>query len=451
MRNPTSIRASFSFRIALLYILFFLLSTLILFTFIYVNSTRSATEQLDLTLTADKTIFIERFQLSGLNGLIRLVNSRAQSQGQQAAYSLISQNKQILAGSLAKWPQFDTKLARANEHVEFQIKQHNEPANFRGVVIDFTQGFRLIVARSTSIISNAQSRLITTFLWAAIITLILGLLGGYMISKRAVRRIAKINRLCQTIIKGDISQRLQVAHAHDDLDYLSLNINTMLDKIEQLMGEIIHVSDSIAHDMRTPLSHLRLSLERLVKENPQNIQHEELINETDGIINTFNALLRISKIQARKHADQFKRINLADLCQDVAELYMPLLDEKKQRLHLQMLDVKILGDRDLLFQALANLLDNASKYTQTAGDISINLRQNNDRVTLQICDNGPGVNDDELKKLARRFYRVDASRTKPGNGLGLSLVKATAHVHQAQLSFQLNKPSGLCVKLIFNT
>jgi len=446
---------SYSFRIALLYVLFFLASTLILFVFIFYTSTRSVTEQLDETLRSDKIAFAERFVQSGLNGLIRLVNLRVQSQGRDSAYSLISENKEIIAGNLANWPD----LLIPHGPVEFKIvtsPDDTKSSAYRGEVIKLPEGYSLLIARSKQRISNAQLWLVNTFTWAAIITLGLGLMGGYILSKRAVRRISSINRLCRTIVDGDISQRLRVApQVQDDLDDLTLNINSMLDKIEGLMGEIIQVSDNIAHDMRTPLSHLRMKLESMQAQlEPDNPILEPLklsINATDSIIDTFNALLRISKLQAGNKAAQFKHLNLSALLQDVIELYTPLAEDKQQNLYLQAGEEMIVeGDRDLLFQAMANLLDNAIKYTPELGEINVRLQTGNSgSVWLSLCDNGPGVPEAELSQLCRRFYRTDSSRSLPGNGLGLSLVEAIALLHKAELKFTLNQPSGLCVRLTF--
>jgi len=446
---------SYSFRIAVLYVLFFLVSTLILFVFIFFTGTRSATEQLDETLRSDKTAFAERFVQSDLNGLIRLVNARVQGQGRDSVYSLISSNKEIIAGNLANWPE---KLLFQGP-VEFEIASSPgtpTPTSFRGEVIKLPDGYSLLIARSRQRIANAQHRLINTFSWAAIITLILGLIGGYLLSKRAVRRISSISRLCRTIVDGDISQRLSIAHpAQDDLDDLTLNINSMLDKIEGLMGEIVQVSDNIAHDMRTPLSNLRLKLESIEAhanpDSPLLAELHESINDADSIIATFNALLRISKLQAGNKVARFNTLNVNALLEDVVELYTPLAEDKQQNLQFQAgKEINVSGDRDLLFQAVANLLDNAIKYTPDQGQIQIQLQTHaSGGVSIVLCDNGPGVPESELNKLSHRFYRVDSSRSLPGNGLGLSLVNAIASLHKAELSFSLNKTGGLCAHFIF--
>ena len=446
---------SYSFRIALLYVLFFLVSTLILFSFIFYNGTRSATEQLDETLQSDKVAFAERFLQSDLNGLIRLVNARVQGQGQNSIYSLISDKQEIVAGNLASWP----AQILPQGLVEFEIASpagNSERIVFRGEVIKLPQDYTLLIARSRQRIINAQHRLVNTFLWAAIITLILGLGGGYLLSKRAVRRISSINRLCRTIVDGDISQRLKIApQVQDDLDDLTVNINLMLDKIEGLMSDIVQVSDNIAHDMRTPLSNLRLKLEsiedNIAPDSPVLLQLMDSISDTDSIIDTFNALLRISKLQAGNKSAQFATLNITTLLEDVLELYRPLAEEKQQTLYLDAKSqVDLIGDRDLLFQAVANLLDNAIKYTPPKGEITLSLKPSESgRNRILVCDNGPGVSEIELSKLCHRFYRADSSRSLPGNGLGLSLVEAIASLHKAQLVFSSNKPAGLCAEINF--
>jgi len=444
---------SYSFRIALMYLLFFLFSTLILFVFIYYTSTRSVTEQLDETLLSDRDAFAERFAFSGLNGLIRLVNSRVQSQGHDAAYSLISAEQEIVAGNLANWPTIPAPAGRL-EFVLSPVSSREVSATFRGEILTLPDGYSLLIARSKQRIIVAQKKLINTFLGATLITLILGLLGGYVLSKRAVRRIASINRLCRTIVQGDISQRLKVLTVQDDLDDLSVNINAMLNKIESLMQEIVQVSDNIAHDMRTPLSHLRLKLESIQAQTDENdagyAQLGEAIAGADSIISTFNALLRISKIDAGKHSDNFKPLDFSALVEDVAEMYSPLAEDKHQSLQIDSGgSIQIEGDSDLLFQAISNLLDNAIKYTPETGKIKISLQSEPQGLELQICDSGPGVPEDELAQLSRRYYRVDTSRSLPGNGLGLSLVDAIARAHKAQLMFSNDPLGGLCVSMVF--
>ena len=446
---------SYSFRIALLYVLLFLISTLILFVFIFLTSTRSSIEQLDETLQSDKIVFLERYEQSGLNGLIRLVNNRAQSLGNEAAYSLTTYDEEIIAGNLASWP---LPLVPAPVGIlELTLGISGEQpgqAHFRAEVIQLAEGYSLLLARSTQNILNTQNKLKRTFFWAALITIALGLLGGYLLSKRAVQRIASINRLCRTIVDGDFSQRLEVTTVHDDLDNLSLNINQMLNKIENLMEEIVQVSDNIAHDMRTPLSRLRLKLEAIQSQSDMD-EHArnklgESIESADAIIDTFNALLRISKLQVQKRTDQFRQINFSAVVEDVIDLYAPLLEDKQQILVGNIsADITLKGDKNLIFQAVSNLLDNAIKYTPELGTISVTIKGDAEMTRLLICDTGPGVPEAELENLSQRFYRVDSSRSLPGNGLGLSLVEAIANVHQANLKFTQHRPTGLCAILSF--
>lgn len=448
---------SYSFRIALMYVMFFLLSTFILFSFIYLSSTRSITDQLIENIETDKIVFSDRFALSELNGLIRLVNSRAQSQGENAAFSIINQDQQIIAGNLGVWPAQLLPTQDKSGQIKFK-RQHNNDIEhvYRGIIIGLTDGHKLLLARSYGRIDETQKNLITTFSWAAIITLLLGLMGGYILSTRAVKRISSINRLCRNIIEGNISQRLNINQAQDDLDDLSLNINSMLDKIEMLMQEIVQVSDNIAHDMRTPLSHLRLDLESL-QSHPNLDSHtltrlEASVEATDNIISTFNSLLRISKIEAKNTQATFEILNFTKLAEDVIELYQPVLEEKKQILKVDLMpDIQVLGDKDLLFQALANLLDNASKYSPKSKQIYFSVNSERNIINLAICNESPNVTKSEISKLTQRFYRADTARSTPGDGLGLSLVNAILHIHQAHLKLSYQQAgSRFCANIFFN-
>ncbi len=457
MRYPLNrILNSYSFRIALTYVMFFLVSTFILFVFIYYTDTRSVNDQLERALTEDKTDFSERFAQSGLNGLIRLVNLRTQSQSDNAAYSLINAERQIVAGNLAQWPSETIQTADTKDH-QISFKYSLDPSRlytYHGEIIELPEDYRLLVSRSDQPLIHAQRKLIQTFSWAALITLVLGLLGGYLMSTRAVRRIASINRLCRTIIDGDISQRLSINQAEDDLDELSLNINSMLDKIESLMQGIVQVSDNIAHDMRTPLSHLRLELESLQNESQLDASTKnrltEAVQSTDKIIDTFNALLRISKMQAKHRPLESEVLALNPLLDDIIEFYAPIFEQRHQTLAYRAnskLSVK--GDKNLLFQAIANLLDNATKYAPENSEISISLNQEDRAISLKICNAGDNISDLSIEKLSQRFFRLDAARSLPGSGLGLSLVEAIVNQHQAELILQNPVDGGLCAIIKF--
>jgi signal transduction histidine kinase len=280
---------------------------------------------------------------------------------------------------------------------------------------------------------------------------VLALIGGAMMSRSMSRRIEVINETSLEIMSGDLSRRIPSRGTNDDFDKLAENLNTMLDRIEALMEGVKRVSDNIAHDLRTPLARLRNHLEMLKKRPLSDQNHwesvETAIAEADGLLSTFNALLRIAGIESKKQRTDFGLIDLEQLLQDVAELYEPIIEEKRQQFDLQVNShVAISGDRDLLFQCIANLLDNAIKYTPKGGTVVLALETTDKATQIIIADSGPGIPEEERERVFQRFYRLEESRTTAGNGLGLSLASAVASLHDMTITLQDNYP-GLRVVL----
>lgn len=270
-------------------------------------------------------------------------------------------------------------------------------------------------------------------------------------SRSMSRRIEVINATSREIMSGDLSRRIPSRGSNDDFDKLTENLNTMLDRIESLMEGVKRVSDNIAHDLRTPLARLRNHLEML-KTRPSSSENysesvETAIAEADGLLSTFNALLRIARIESKRQQTDFVQLDLQQLLKDVADLYEPLIEEKRQQLELQVdSEVAINGDRDLLFQCIANLLDNAIKYTPIGGTLVLALLATGKRVQIVVADSGPGIPEGERETVFHRFYRLEESRTTIGNGLGLSLASAVASLHDITITLQDNYP-GLRVIL----
>ncbi|MEA3292517.1 MAG: HAMP domain-containing sensor histidine kinase, partial [Pseudomonadota bacterium] len=258
-------------------------------------------------------------------------------------------------------------------------------------------------------------------------------------------QIESINTTSREIMSGDLSRRIPTRGSGDDFDLLAGNLNAMLDRIQALMEDVRRVSDNIAHDLRTPLARLRNRLELLKTDadadSPDSQAVEQAVAEADGLLATFNALLRIARIEAEQRREAFEQVALDTVVQDVAEFYEPLAEDKAQRLLLDLQPgIRLQGDRDLLFQALANLLDNAIKYTPRGGRIEISLQSSEIGVRLIVADNGPGIPVEAREKVLQRFFRMEESRTTPGNGLGLSLVAAVAKLHGITIRLEDNRP-----------
>ena len=271
------------------------------------------------------------------------------------------------------------------------------------------------------------------------------------------RRIAAINDTIAQIMKGDLARRMPTDESGDDFDQLAGNLNRMLDRISSLMDGVRQVSDNIAHDLRTPLARLRNRLEELRLDTDSGRGGadttrqavEDALAEADGLLATFGALLRIARIEADARRENFAPVDLGELVGDVVELYEPLAEEKGQQLSVTVEPVSVLeGDRDLLFQALANIVDNAIKYAPGSGHIGVALTAAEHGPRIEVADDGPGIPGDAKAKAFERFWRLDDSRSSPGSGLGLSLAAAVARLHNAEVQLEDNDP-GLRVRLSF--
>ena len=264
---------------------------------------------------------------------------------------------------------------------------------------------------------------------------------SYLISIFVVSGTNKIADTAREIIDtGDLSRRLEVGSRWDDLSNMAAVLNALLERIEQLMQGVRQVSDNIAHDLRTPLTRMRGHIEEIENEATKN----ELLDEADHILGTFNALLRISRIESEKQRSQFIDVDLKALLEDVVAFYEPLADEKSVKLSFDLSEATLHGDRDLLFQAYANLLDNALKFTPQNGEIIVTLTQNDRSITVCVNDSGPGIAETETKKIFNRFYRGEKSRSSSGTGLGLSLVNAVITLHNGSIKAENTAP-GLSI------
>lgn len=451
----TRLLRSFTFRLALIYVALFSISVLVLLGFIYWSTARYMVLQTDATIEAEITGLAERYRIGGLAGLTSLISQRlARKPAGLSLYLLADQNYQPLIGNLNRWPP-EQPDAQDWLNLRLQPQGADEGEVHRGRARQFNLwgGFHLLVGRDMYELDKVRRLIIQALTWGLVITVVLGLLGGLMISRSMGRRLEAINRTCDEIMSGDLSRRIPTQNTGDDFDQLIVNLNRMLNQIAGLLESVRRVSDNIAHDLRTPLARLRNRLE-LVKleltETGQPTQGlDKAVLEADELLLTFNALLRIARIEAKQRREGFTRVDLGLLVRDVVEFYEPLAEEKEQRLEMQVsLDLHVQGDRNLLFQAMANLLDNAIKYTPTGGAISISTVENGKLIRVVVADSGSGIPMTAREKVFQRFFRLDTSRVTPGSGLGLSLVAAVVKLHDIQIGLEDNHP-GLRVVLDF--
>lgn len=290
---------------------------------------------------------------------------------------------------------------------------------------------------------KAREAIVRAFSWGIAITVLLAAAGGITLGGGFLRRIDEINRTSRSIMAGDLSQRVPSRGGGTEMDQLANNLNAMLDRIQMLMESVKRVSDDIAHDLRTPLSRLRHQLEtaRNKMVPGEDAVIEQSIHELDSILETFSALLRIAQIETGARKSAFSCVDLAHIVTSVTEVYAPVAEDRGQVLKtVTEHSPKIDGDRELLTQLVANLLENPIRHCPDGVTITVGLREENGAVILDVADNGLGIPESEREKVFRRFYRLEASRTTPGSGLGLSIVKAIAELHDARIEAADNQP-----------
>lgn len=290
-----------------------------------------------------------------------------------------------------------------------------------------------------------QMLAIVSFIFVFLVVLV-----SYLISVFVVQGTNRIANTARDIIKtGDLSQRLDVPNTWDDLSSMANTLNLLFDRIEDLMLGVRRVSDNIAHDLRTPLTRMRNHIEDLKKDDTDPVvAYNALIKEADHILGTFNALLRISRIETEQRKNQFTDLDLKALLEDVIEFYEPLAQDKGITIKSDVQKASLLGDRDQLFQAFANQMDNAVKFTPQGGAVDVSLFHKNNNIEIRISDSGPGIMLGEEEKIFARFFRSEESRTTPGTGLGLALVAAIIALHGGTI-YAHNTDDGAVFVTIF--
>ncbi|HCK75761.1 MAG TPA: two-component sensor histidine kinase [Gammaproteobacteria bacterium] len=451
--NRSNFLASSTFRLTLLYVVLFTVSVLLLFSFIYWSSVRYMAIQSDAAIRTEIQALAERYESRGVPGLRRLILDRITRQQPTGSslYLLSDPLGRPIVGNISRWPQVAPKDGWFNFNLDTSDRDEPGLHPARARRFQLTGGFQLLVGQDIHELKSAQRRIITALSWGVILTVLLGLAGGFFISRKMLTRLEVINETSQRIIAGELDQRVPMSSRQDEFDRLSSNLNQMLDQIQELMDGIRQVSDNIAHDLKTPLFRLRQKLESLTSgtspDPAASLNLQDALAEADRLLNLFNALLRIARLESESARTIKRSLPLSDLVRDVAELYEPLSDEKHQHLSVNVqTPVAILADRDMLFQALANLVDNAVKYTPEGGYIWLTVTAEASSGVVTVCDSGPGIAPAEREKVFQRFYRADVSRSTPGNGLGLSLVRAVVHLHNGKLALLDNDP-GLCIQV----
>lgn len=459
--RPTALRSRIrrslrtaTFRLALLYAVIFGLSALTLFAFLHWRLTGYLTDQIRNAIAAEMSFLAKENSLEGLNDLVVIVDTRANAADSASSYYLLqSAAGERLAGNLPPLPVVEGEFRRPVEPLNSGRLQRdpNEEALFQGHVL--ADGSYVAIGRDLNDVQDL-SRVINGAIATAVgLTAVLAAAGGLLLGMGFLHRVEVINQTAARIIAGNLSQRVPLVGVDDELDRLAANLNRMLDRIESLMETTRQVSNDIAHDLRTPLARLRQRLERAQAKAKTPAAYEaevgEAIIEIDGILGTFSALLRIAQIEAGARAGGFAEVNVSRVFETIAEAYGPVVEDAGQALACDIVPgVMVQGDRELLTQMLANLVENAIRHTRSGNTITVRLSAGAEGIVGEVRDSGPGIPAEERTKVFRRFYRLERNRTTAGNGLGLSLVAAVAELHGIRLELADNGP-GLLVRMRF--
>jgi signal transduction histidine kinase len=446
MRLPRLFRTSV-FRLTLGYMALFALSVGALSAFIYWATLGYLDTQTDAIIEAEFNGLYEQYERTGIRGLGAIIAERMARDSdteRRSFYLLTDAVGRPLVGNanVTSWPAAAESAGR--QWVDFVQSDSATPV--RGLVERVGPGFRLLVGRDIRELTAIRQVLRNASIYGITLTLALALAGGVLLAVGAERRLAELNRTTRQIMAGDLSRRAPLKGSDDEHDELAQNINAMLDQIENLLDGMRHVGDSVAPDLRGPLTRLRNRLETVAAaEKPSRDDLSDCVAQLDQVLATFNALLRIARVESGAYRSAFTTVDLAPIVHDVCELYQAAAEERHVSLTAEaQATVEVYGDRELLAQVLTNLVDNAVKYTPEGGTVRIELARSGDTARLRVADSGPGVAPQDRDRVLQRFSRLDRARSQPGNGLGLALVNAVTLQHHGRLSLGDNGP-GLVV------
>jgi signal transduction histidine kinase len=460
-----------AFRLTLVYLFLFAVFAASLLGYFAWNTRRLINEQIATTVNGEVGEISEIYARGGLYRLWQAINRRALRPGANL-YLVTTPAGQAVAGNVGSlapgvmattgWS--ETRYRRLDE-------QDEEDHRALVLVTELSGGFRLLIGRDLEERRRLFGIVAAAAQWSVLIVVVLGLGGGIFVARRVLRRIDAMTGTTQRIMAGDLSGRLPVGRSGDELDRLAENLNAMLERIEALMMGLKEVSDNIAHDLKTPLTRLRNRAEEALAKSGNEAEYraalERTIEESDGLIRTFNALLMIARAESGQARDNMDDFDAAEVAHGIQELYEPLAEDSGLTLDVKTEPAPLHGNRELISQALANLVENAIKYGQpqpaaqplgadaVAGrgagkergkDILIEAKRERDRILLSVTDRGPGIPQADRKHATERFVRLEASRSQPGSGLGLSLASAVATLHSGDLRLSDAQP-GLCATL----
>jgi signal transduction histidine kinase len=446
---------SSTFRLALIWIAIFGTVVAALLAYVYLSTASYLRSRSDQATVAELALLREAYASGGRDRLIATITQRiADKHFESDVYLLVDSSGVPLAGNLAAWP---ASLKFADSWGGFSAPDWKpnagQPSLLRATFETLPDGSRLLVGRDVRELDRLAMNINTALVVTALLIVVVAAMASMTITRRTVGRIESINATSRAIMQSGLSERIPLRGTRDEWDELATNLNSMLERIETLMGEVKQFTDNVAHELRTPITRMRGRLEKAHNSLEDGDAHKSMIGDTmadlESVLRIFSSLTRISQIEATDRTAAFRTINLAEIAHEVVELYDAAAEEKGGQIS-TVGDPRALitGDRDLLFDALANLVDNAIKHGREAGRVTVEVRETEAGAGIAVSDQGPGIPGDEIRNVFKRFYRLERSRQTPGNGLGLSLVAAVARLHGAQIEILDNAP-GLTVRLWF--
>ncbi len=466
MRLKPLLRSS-AFRLTLLYAAVFELSVAVLFAVIYWGTQERVRADLDQGIERELAVLLDTYRFGGLPNLVVVLAERTTSPEYRTNYFYLLQtgNGRRLAGNVGETrlePGWSIVLYRAPG----RVGEPDRELRLRLRTVKLPNGLTLAVGQSFATVEHVHDLIVTTFLWCAVVTLVLAIAGGALLSARFLRRVEEMEKTTREIIDGRFDLRLVESRSGDEFGRLAANVNRMLDRIETLLENLRQATNDIAHDLRTPVARLRQRLEGMRLKAATRADYERAIDQAiadvDGILATFSALLRIAQIESGTRRAGFSEVDLSAVFATLLEFYLPAAEDRGQKLAGTIAPgIAFHGDRELLTQMVSNLIENAIRHTQVGSRIELSLtgpesggpataavpRSSGSAIGI-VADSGPGIPAEHREKVFRRFYRLDQSRSTPGSGLGLSLAAAVAHFHGIAIELDDNHP-GLRVTLRF--
>ncbi|MHB2167811.1 sensor histidine kinase [Alsobacter sp. R-9] len=466
-----------AFKLSLAYLLIFTLFAAFLIGYIAFNTRRLIAEQVASTVEAEVRGLADLARNGGLPRMVNVIDRRSRQPG-SAIYLLVGPAGTRITGNIERVPPEVMDQPGQRIITYFHPDDDRNPHEAFVAVFELPGGGRLLVGRDLAEADRLRAVMRRAFGWSLLLVAVLAVVGGWFVTRRVLGRIDDMTGTTRNIMKGDMSGRLAIAGTNDELDRLAVSLNLMLDRVEELMKGLKEVSDNIAHDLKTPLTRLRNRAEEALRTGTDQSEYrlalETIIEEADNLIRVFNALLMIARAEAGNAREGMAAFDVGEVARDVAELYEPVAEEAGVPLTVTVPDdlaetlridgLRVVGSRELVGQAVANLVDNAIKYAPSeapvpaggsdAGEaaagklgqsgphasVAVSVARAGDGVEITVADRGPGIPAEERARVLDRFVRLEGSRSRPGFGLGLSLAAAVARLHNGTLRLEDNAP-----------